>query len=279
MNDSPKQPLIYILGAGHCGSTLLNLLLNAHDDILGLSEVGTLADLITQADPQKQALATEFWRSVSQRYKELSGENLLDFRARPAAWATREVLSARPNAYMRWAQNQHALFAAAAEVADASVVVDSSKRWQRLYLLQSSNLFDIKVIYLVRDGRAVMNSYLRKYGDLRGLKRWMKSSIFAAGLRARFDSSSWKTVHYESLASNPSDTLYDLCHYLGVKYRPSMLDFRDAADHGIGGNRMREGDAPNIALDERWKRELTSNHKALFWLTGGWLNRLLGYHP
>jgi hypothetical protein len=31
--------LVYVLGAGHCGSTLLNLLLKGHSQVLGLSEI------------------------------------------------------------------------------------------------------------------------------------------------------------------------------------------------------------------------------------------------
>jgi hypothetical protein len=50
-------------------------------------------------------------------------------------------------------------------VSGKSIICDSSKDSKRLHVLFESKLFKVRVIYLVRDGRAIVHSYRRKYGS------------------------------------------------------------------------------------------------------------------
>lgn len=276
MNASPDQPkytLAYVAGAGHCGSTLLNLLLNAHSRILGLSEVYAIVDLLRAQDP---VFRTPFWRSVARRYEQSTGSALaeIDITVLPAA----RVLRGNTGNLEDWLEPNRALLECLAIESGADVLVDASKSWQRLALLSKSRAFDLRVIHLIRDGRAVYNSYQRKYrSPMFALTKWPKFTIAALLLRRGFDESSWLDLRYEDLCANPEKSLIRVCGFLGLEYESSMLRFREQSNFGLGGNRMANGSDQAIRLDERWRTELNSTQRVLFTVLFGWLNRLLGY--
>ena len=274
---STKRPtLVYIIGAGHCGSTLLNLLLNGHDHILGLSEFHSLGDY-TRRDALDPPLDHPFWKKVRDCYEQRSGRSFADVDLNTPYQSFRDVLNGPMEPLQDWVADHETLYSCVAEQSGARLLVDSSKMWQRLYLLWRSGRFHIKPIHLIRDGRAVTNSYARKYDDLRGAKRWVKSSLYSEYMRWRFGER-WLRVYYEDLAARPEPTLRRICDYLNVAYQPGMLAYRDSRYVGIGGNRMRKQDHDRIQLDERWKHELSWKRRWIFDLLGGWLNKYYGYY-
>jgi hypothetical protein len=120
--------LLYILGSGHCGSTLLDLLLNGHPQILGLGEMVALKRYITIAkgarydvyrasgslhqkgqvkdwiETEAHSLDTPFWQLTKQHYDRASDVSFeqIDFRAPKwntiCSWRAQQIESwARPN--------------------------------------------------------------------------------------------------------------------------------------------------------------------------------------
>ena len=271
-----RQTIAYIYGAGHCGSTLLNLLLNGHSDMLGLSELHHLGEY---ARSGHAALDDPFWREVGPCFERKTGQMLADVSLRAPYQSYRKVLRARKTDLEPWGRTQEALFECLGRQSDADVLVDASKRWQRLYLLWRTGRFHLKMIHLVRDGRAVLNSYVRKYDRFgKGFRRWMKSMLYGTFLKhVVFERANRLRVRYEDLATQPERELRRICAFLGRVYQPKMLDYREGQYVGIGGNRMRRRSDERIELDEKWKRELPRRHRAKFALLGGWLNRCYGY--
>jgi hypothetical protein len=271
MTDRPR--LVYILGAGHCGSTLLSLLLNGHSDVFGLSELSKLAAARRDHD---EVLATETWRAIRARFDEVSPTpfDALDL-GHPswrtfARWDTSRIQA--------WAAPRALLMSAIRDVTGAGTLIDASKAWQQLYLLRRSGLFDLYVIHLVRDGRGVVHAYHRKYGALRhGLGRWLKPSLVAPWLERNIPGERWLRLQYEQLAAAPEATLQRVCGFIGIPYEPAMLRFRSHDWFGIGGNRMSKSEDETIRLDERWRREMAPRHRALVEVVGGVVNRYYGY--
>ena len=84
--------MVYIAGMSHSGSTLLNLMLNAHPEMMS---VGELIDLARRAIPQdaKRTKYTpclcgapslcecQFWSRVNARTLEVDGKSLADLDA------------------------------------------------------------------------------------------------------------------------------------------------------------------------------------------------------
>ena len=68
--------IIYILGAGHCGSTLLSLCLDRHKSVIGLSEIITLNRKSPGWSGSKFVLSDHFWSEVNRDMRERCGERL-----------------------------------------------------------------------------------------------------------------------------------------------------------------------------------------------------------
>ncbi len=272
-----RLTIVYIYGTGHCGSTLLNFLLNAHSQMLGLSEIDYIdRHLQPESDFVFNPVELPFWKAVGERYEATTGRLFADLNIYIAD--KREI----DDAYrQRWQEDNRALFQAIAEVSGVPLLVDASKRPWRLKLLAESGLFDLKVIYLLRDGRAVVNSYYKIYGDFAdSFWRWLRIHLWWwLRLRRKFTPNQVLRVKYEALATDPADTLRQICDFLGVPYEETMLRYKEREYYGIGGNQkmLSKRDDQTIRLDEGWRETLPRRYQRLFALLGGWLNRTQGY--
>ena len=278
MSERPFT-LVYILGTGHCGSTLLTLLLNSHSRMLGLSALRKLDTVIAHGtgDYGPNPLDGEMWQRIQARFEQRSGTRFKDLDIHHPGWRT--FVRWNRAQLEQWARPSRDLMSAIVDISGRDYLIDSSKAWQQLYLLQRSKLVQIKVLHALRDGRGVFHSYNRKYNKFGfAFGQWAKPTIAAVGMRQLFDRADWLEVRYEQLASAPEETLGEICDFLGVAYEPGMLRFRSQPWFGILGNRMAHDGNEAIRLDEKWKRDLDRRNRLLFELIGGPLNRYYGYH-
>jgi hypothetical protein len=251
--------------------------MNAHTRVTGLSEVHFIQRYFSgNVVNEKNPLETTFWQNVASRWLKKTGRQFHDLDiATPPRHLLRSWTSADFN---RYAEENKVFLDCVAEVSGSDVLVDTSKNGTRLVLLARAGI-PIKCIHLVRDGRAVVNSYRRKHGNfMAGFRRWVGRT--AKGPRTRlfwpkdeFDS---MVVRYEDLASDPDRVLRDICSFVSVLFEPTMLDYWLCEDASIGGNRMRH-DKRRIRLDEKWGREMPRRHRVAFSVLGGWLNAVYGY--
>jgi hypothetical protein len=275
--------LLYILGSGRCGSTLLDLLLNGHSEILALGELTTLnkqfkplltSDRMVQKFNQSYM---PFWQEVKRRFESVPGLSFEQVNLSHPSWKT--IALWRAADFERWGKPNEILLSCIHELSGARILTDASKFSQRLYLLHRSGLFNIKVIHLVRDGRAVTNSYIQRYASFAGgLRLWITTALSSFYLRHKFKRTDWLQVRYEEFVTKPEDMLKDICTFLGANFEPGMLAYRTSPYFGVGGNPLvKNREDEQILLDERWKRDLGFKHRLIFALTAGWLNKLYGY--
>ncbi|HEX4913184.1 MAG TPA: sulfotransferase, partial [Vicinamibacterales bacterium] len=159
---------------------------------------------------------------------------------------------------------------------------------------------DVKVIRLVRDGRATALTYMdpEQYADAQqahlrgggsGLSRererlsvqaaaheWRRSNEEAAAIVRRLPHHQWTQVRYEDLCRDPHGTLAALCTFIGVDGAPPIETFK-TREHHVIGNGMRFDTSNTIAVDDRWRSALGAEHLRIFDHTAGALNRELGY--
>ncbi len=276
----PSFTLAYILGTGHCGSTLLSLLLNAHSRMIGLSSLRKI-DFLVRPPPGGVGLGGgildhEFWQRVRARYEQETGRSFDSVTAHHPSW--KEFVRWNRERLLAWTRDPFDLMSTIARESGRPILVDSSKAWQQLYLLKRSGRVRIRVLHTLRDGRAVFHSYDRKYHNFPfSFGQWAKPSMVAATMRPLFSSEEWMPVRYEELVTEPERVLTSICAFLGADYEPSMLRYRSSPWIGILGNRMAQRTDETIRLDEKWKRDLPRNKQLLFDLLGGPLNRYFGY--
>mgnify|MGYP002632705912 CR=1 FL=1 len=152
-----------------------------------------------------------------------------------------------------------------------------------------------------RDGRAVINSRLRKYPTRdaeQEIRDWMRAMTVSERLYDAFPGPKSR-LRYEDLATQPKRPLGAVCQLLERAYEPAMLRFQHGDHHPLGGNlgthyqvaRAKVADPINtylkpspwgrehyerhdaaIRLDLRRKRELDPAHQALFQRIAGSFN-------
>ena len=287
--------VVFIMGAGHCGSTLLDLIVGSHSNAFSLGEFkqfGSRLGAHESAQGEVCGVCAEncpIWNdSLVRQLKPVLGSH-----AGFGKFLT---------ALGKRTRNPHRLIA---QQTGKEVIVDSSKHpsWIRNRLAHKHLWKGIEpyLVYLHRDGRAVTNSYFRKYPERTYpavVEDWLTQVEQMESFYKSFDSGARLRLGYETLADAPADAAQSLCDFVGIEYEPGMLGYWQHDHHHLGGNggtrhliyRYREQfgdhsqqlesriseskkhysheyyDATRIAikLDERWKTELTAEQLQLF---------------
>jgi len=268
-----KMKVVYISSLGHSGSTLLDVLLNQHSAIQSVGEVMFYDNWVNQGllcSCTKPLLKCPFWAAVTPEDNFMLGE----------------IFS--PG----YVDNSYLLFQGIQQFSQASIIVDSSKSPQRLQYLLSDPRFEVKVIHLVRNGLAVVNS-LNKSHDrpgtehklktkstplLTGIFRWIRRNKSIEKLAHNIRPDQYLRIRYEDLCTQPELELGTICKFIGVDFEKGMLKPTLQNNHNIGGSRWRfSNKAIEIRLDDKWKNELEWHSKTLFNLLGSRLNKKYGY--
>lgn len=163
---------------------------------------------------------------------------------------------------------------------DTPIIIDSTKNPARLKGLYLAADDGFHVLHLIRDGRAVAYSRMRRTGlsITRCARIWVAEQRKLKLVLLTVPKNLITQVHYEDLATKPEQELARICRVLGIDYQPSMLRFRSDDRHSIGGNPMRfkEGEI-QVRFDERWRREMRREDIETFQKIGGKVNRSYGY--
>jgi hypothetical protein len=178
--DGEPLKLVYVMGAGHSGSTILGITLGNCD---GFFYAGELEEWLMTSERSRWGAADrqEFWGAVRARVQGVEG--LLGGQAnrclerssvavRPDLWRGRRRI--RP-LYRRVAAD---LIQAVAEVAQARYVVDTSHFPLRARELRRLDGIELYLIHLVRDQRAVVASNTRELSPHEVAElRWRRLTI------------------------------------------------------------------------------------------------------
>jgi hypothetical protein len=265
--------VVFILGSGHCGATLLDMLLDSHSKIVGVGEMhNALRD--RQCTCGKYAFECPVWRNA------LGAEPWPRREIFRRKWDSlvnrgpyRLVATHQPLDIEEFSNATIAAYKKILAMKGAEILVDSSKEVERVEVLIKTTEIEPLVIHLVRDGRGATWSYVRKYKRLLPFfYLWFFSNIKIELFRHRYEGA-FLFLRYEDLVDYPEETLRMLCHKIGVPFEPGMLKFRDKEHHQIEGNRMRFA-TDDIHRDDTWRREMPRSLRLLFTLCFGWLNAI-----
>ena len=322
----PEPTLVYLLAASHSGSTLAAMLLNAHPQICTAGELK--ATSLGDAELYRcscRALIGEcrFWGEVAAEMRRAGFEydvrdarnHLQDVPSRYAARLLRPLHRSEGGERLRdlmlgvsptwrswlphWSARNRALVRAVARVAGVDVVADSSKIGLRLKYLRQIPGLHIKVIHLVRDGRAVALTYMdpSAFADaadpkLRGggsgreahnrlsmteaAREWLRSNEEAQEVLNTIPAGDQIRIAYEDLCADTASTLAQVHGFLKLPENDAYRDFR-AAEHHVVGNGMRLDDTSEVELDDRWRSNLSQTDLREFERVAGALNRSFGY--
>jgi len=321
--------LAYILAASHSGSTLLSMLLGSRPRIATIGEMKFSTKAMGNLDTYRCSCGAfigqcSFWRQVREGMARRGfvfdlADAGTDYRVVDSPYARRLLGPMHRGRFLEglrdaalslsWAwraqlpaihRRNAALVSTVSKIANADVVVDSSKVGLRLkYLLRNPEL-DVKVIRLIRDGRAVALTYMdpARFADAQDSSRraggtggdraderlsmaqaaweWRRTNEEAEHILRGLDPSRWIEVRYEDYCKDPDTVLARLQRFLGVEPSDQPAAFRAVEQHVIG-NGMRLDTTSEICLDERWRGALTQQDLQQFNDIAGTMNRRYGY--
>ena len=100
-----------------------------------------------------------------------------------------------------------------------------------------------KIIMIVRDGRDVAASILRRSDDLdAGVQRWLGDNSIVA---REIGSPDTYFLRYEDLVANPAQEMERCCAFVGVPFSPDMLRYHETARMWFGETEIRQGSGRN----------------------------------
>jgi len=321
--------LAYVLAASHSGSTLLSMLLGSHPQIATVGELTLSPQAMGDLDRYRCSCGVpirecSFWEEIGNGMRRRgvafdlahAGTDYREARSRYVARLLRPMHRGRGLEFLRdsalrlspaWRKRlpdihrrNSALVSTIAELTGADAVVDSSKIALRLkYLLRNPDL-EVKVVRLIRDGRAVALTYMdpagfadaddpgKRAGGMGGTRdgerlsmaqaayEWRRCVEEAEHILRSMKRSQWIEIRYEDYCREPERTLRGVHEFLEVDPDGPALDFRSVEQHVVG-NGMRLNTSSDIQLDERWRDALTPEDLGVFDSVAGAANRRYGY--
>lgn len=258
MKLANKPKIILIVSCGYSGSTLLDLILGSHSDIIGLGELKDF-DLCLDSNQLctcwKLHSRCPFWNTVRQKIAHRNEG--LSFRINPPGVSSAEILNRTIEVY-----------SAIHHVSSTNFLVDSSKGPDRARLLQESGQIESYIIHLIRDGRGVAFSYVKRGESFKSAaSHWVELNLRILAWLRGTNVPPHITVRYEELATQADNVVSNVCRFLGVSWEPSMLFYRDGEHHNISGNHMRflrSRAFEKLYVDVEWKSRLTADQLAIF---------------
>lgn len=290
-----KKPIVlFIVGYGRSGSTLLDRLLGSIEDFRSCGEIFGLWRGLSQNELCSCGFLVKkcnFWRSVINRvFGDTVNEDAIQQFAKLfyATLDTKKVFSfCFPSIRSKLFQRNlnkiedviNALYRAIMEVSGTRVIVDSSKYPLYAYFLSEANIADLRFVHLVRESRATVYSNWRKkfipgfgytatQNPYRTALGWNLHNFLAERLKNKYK---YVQVHYEDLALHPRETVLYILEKLGLMQdlgigKATTFSFLKKDNivvlergHLVAGNIMRfqQGEI-EIKPDEEWRKSLPS---------------------
>lgn len=301
------QKVLYIAGAGRSGSTIFG---NVLGQLEGFAAFGELYNFSLRfLEPRYCGCGVRlpecpFWREVlrvcfdsdedahlrawlAQRDQVARARHTLEWRLS----LTRQQLLHQSAAYRATLAR---FYRAIAQVAEARVVVDTSKVAGYAQVLAWTPAIELYVVHLVRDPRAVAYSWARKKpkptpggavainptSPFRGALKWLAHNL-ATELYRDVPDLHYLQVRYEDFVCHPRQVIAGVLDFVGEQSTIHVGTDGSVAlrpQHTVDGNpdRFRSGEVV-LKADDEWQHKLSQRDRALVTLVAAPLLRRYGY--
>lgn len=286
MNQAPVR-VLYILGWGRSGTTILDNILGQVDGCFSCGELRYLWDrnLIENrlCGCGLEFSECSFWKKVLDRayggahniptQQVISWRDQARTRHLPFLFSRSHRRGMDPR-IAEYGSYLESLYRAIRDVAAADIVVDSSKFPSYAWVLSQVEKVELSIVHIVRDPRGVAYSWLRKkrrldggtkafldrHGPIKSTAIWSAWNIAGERMADAVDGR-YLRFHYEEFARSPRAVIDAILQLVGKsgcsppfqgKHKMSL-----APNHTVSGNpvRMKSG-VVTIAEDDEWKRGL-----------------------
>ncbi|GAA1399778.1 glycosyltransferase [Catellatospora coxensis] len=297
---SDKVTVLFVGGWGRSGSTLTDRILGQAPDVCAVGEVTHIWERALRDNERcgcGSAFADcPFWAKVGDLA--FGGWDKLDL---DAAMALKHrvdrmrfvlrmslpfFLNRRKKDLRAYGELHRRIYRAVADVSGASVVVDSSKHASLAFALRHARGVDLRVLHLVRDGRAVAYSWSREVRrpEIVGAEVFMpqystvKSGVLWSVHNALFHVLDWVRtptlrLRYEDVVARPVDGLRRIRAFAGLgpggvecltQPADGLPVARLETTHTVAGNPMRFTNGElELRLDAAWRGKLAPRKRRI----------------
>lgn len=236
--EEGKPLVLYIMGTGRCGSTVLGMTLGHLRNVFYAGELSAWTamkgvPLTARVTKREESLA--FWKSVKDTM--LSAEEMCGYDLR--AMQEHHAVLFRPWQYLNrrwrrlWTRHNRELFQAVADQSEAATVVDSSHLPLRALHLRRCKDVDARVLYLVRDPRAVVRSFQTATGRrkpftaLKANLYCLLVTILSCCVFLRYSKSKRMRIQFEDFVSDPERIVSEIASFIGETDRLTSFENLD----------------------------------------------------
>lgn len=301
------KKIVFIVGAGRSGSTVLCKSIGSHLDGFAISELSKLKQLFEEnshCSCGKYYQECPFWREMLAGYVnkheksdipsfEINRGNILNkFMFSCKYYLNIDCKIHENNTILKTFDIYEKIF----NKTDADFLVDASKEiYRALMLSKLAKDKGIKCffIFLTRDGRSVINSSMKKVQKLNWRNKTLSladsGSSFWVAMKAWFVvnlrtfllcnlllKDEFIIIKYEEFVKHPVEKLKSISRFIGVEYSDDMTCLDNKTHHMMGGNASRINAKEIKSFSVKWDNLNTSN-RISFSILAGWLNKILGY--
>lgn len=303
------EKFVYLTSTSYSGSTLLAMILNAHTNIASVSELSAI-DKIKKYEDYLCSCGDiihtcDFWKNfdnlLSTKYPGKTIKTLKTaFIPRSKMYIDklslhifrhmilndiRDGLFSLLPSYRRYYTTLIEDYLRYAEIildiTRKEVFFDASKNPKRILPLFQRLNTRLKVIHLVRDGRGVLNSFIRYKPDIdpeKVIKKWVLTNRYIEHNLQKLPKKSTLVLSYRDMAIDTEATIYKIMNFIGEDFYESMLSFRKFEHHILGNTKMRTSSTNCISYDDSWKSSLSHKNIELFNKIGSAMNKKYGYY-
>ena len=289
-----KTKILYILGNGRSGSTILGNILNEVDGFFTAGELRQIWEVSLRKEAPcacGEYLDTcEVWGSIIENafgnidqidtqqmvavYNKNAKNRSVPLMALPGG---KKRIAAKMQPYLA---NLEKLYQAIADEMGSEVIVDTSKHPSYSALVDMLPNTEVYVVHFIRDPRAVAYSwgskkfkpdegkYMAQLPAYVSALRWLTWNL-GGFLLWRSQSKHYLRVHYEDFTKEPRTTIATILQFMGEARENLPFTSEDevllGSNHiAIGNpNRMDSQGTVQIKYDARWKTKMTLFNKAV----------------
>lgn len=224
--DSPNK--IFVVGVGRSGTSLLQAMLASHPKVEFLPETSFFRRMVV--DNELQNLPVDeipgFLASDSRISRLNFDFNAIDYSGLDSLWPERDLYEK--------------IFS---RIQGVSYAGDKDPRCVELIEIILSIWKTARVIHIYRDPRDVIASkkkadWSKRRSTLFNLIAAVAQFDLATKATRKFGKEKIATIKYESLITDPENTLKELCSWLDLAFDQGMLQFGEAASNLVASDEM-----------------------------------------
>lgn len=285
--------VLFLMGYGRSGSTFLDILLNNARAVTGVGALGHYWTWLEERRPcacGRPLTECPIWEDVVETHfdrlphDDLEQWNEVQEEVEARSQLARLLTGRLPKDLLeRYREATEALLDALAKRTGASAIVDSSgsgaRSTGRAYALSRHTDADVRVIHLVRDGRAVSWSSLKGPGSperpvvrlprpikaLRTGASWSLTNLLCEWIVRELVPSRVLRLHYEDLVTDPPGELERVAAFSGLDLDDLIGEVQADAPlevgHNVAGNRLRFREEIRIRPDFSWRRKMSAPYR------------------